>query len=1312
MIAQIVRARIVSPIDNSRLQYLPKNTHPLARTEYDQGPAPASLAMDRMLLVLTASADRRQAPDELVKAQQDKASPQYHRWLTPQQFGEQFGAADTDIQKISAWLAAQGFQVGRVANGKNLIEFSGTAQQIQQAFHTSIHKYVVDGKAHWANSSDPHIPVAFAPLIAGISTLHDFRTAPQIAALKQQAAKVKTAGAYPATTLTTGEHALSPGDFGHIYSLSLLWGYPFPYSPSIAVVARTNINIQDVQDFDNTFSLPQNLPQVVLNGPDPGDLGGGEEAEAVLDASWSTALAPTLTVKLVVSQSTNSTDGVLLSEEYIVDNNLADVMTESFGTCEANFTQAQAEFFSSLAQQAAAQGITYTVAAGDSGAEGCDNPDTEKTATGPLSVNMLASTPYDIAVGGTQFNEGANSSVYWSSGYFGLTTASFYIPEVAWNESCNGATCGSAAGIWAGGGGRSILFAKPDWQTGVAGIPDDGARDLPDVSLTSAAHDFYLICLDGSCSTKYGEGYFAGIAGTSAATPSFAAIMVQVIQQTNSRQGQAAGVLYRLAANQNLAACGSATIAQAILADSYFSNCIFNDITSGNNAVPGETGYDAGSAAYQAGVGYDLATGLGSVNAYQLALAWNNVPTPAPQIRVGIESPSAQNSSVIGLATFSGWALADNGWVRTVAISVDSVPYGNATYGASRADICALYPAPNCSNVGWSFSMDTTKLAAGQHSMSATITTDSGQTYTSSSPFTVANWTSSNPMRTSIDVPNISSGVFSGTANFGGWAIDSLSAVSQVAVTIDGVSRGLAEYGGDRPDVCRAHPGEAGCPYVGWNFALDTTALPDGSHTIAVTSTTAVGQHSTVSANFITGNNPGNILTASIDQPGAQSGVFAGVAAFGGWAITTSIPISSVAVTIDGVAYGSAVYGGSRPDVCKAHPNRPACPNVGWNFALDTTKLINGQHVLGITAVAAGGQFATLSRAYSVSNPTPASPVVIGIDLPSPQNQILLGQNTFSGWALDTSDSIGTVSAAIDGSPYGVVSYGAARPDVCALYPGAPNCPSVGWSLPVDTTLLANGVHTLTVTAAGAQTNTLSATFLVSNWATQNPMKLSIDYPNSRSGPLSGQLGIGGWAIDQLAALGQVTVAVDNVPLGNAFLGGSRPDVCAVFANAIGCPNVGWNYYLDTTLFGDGAHTLAVAGTTTGGRSSTFTGSFEVANGSTSPLRVSIDIPNSTQTSTGTAAVGGWALDKSGAQIVNVEILVDGMLNGTAIYGGGRSDVCAHYSTAGGCPNVGWNYNLDTTPFANGTHTLAARATSADGNQYTVSSTFSVANQP
>ena len=591
--------------------------------------------MERMLLVLKPTAEQQQTLGTLIEKLHDPASPVFHQWLTPTEFGQRFGASSADIEAIVQWLQFHGFRVDNVANSKLAIAFSGTASQVETAFHTAIWRISVNGEEHWANINDPSIPQAIAPVVAGISTLHDFRAKSHLVSRNQTAAYQPQPGA----NLSGGQHGLSPGDYAIIYNIKPLYQTGINGSGvTIAVVGRSNFNVQDVIDFRSLFGLAANPPQIVLNGPDPGDLGGGEELEAVLDASWSGATAPAATIKFVLSQSTNTTDGVDLSSQYIIDHNLAAVMTESFGSCEANYTQAQATMINASAQQAVAQGITYLVSTGDSGSAGCDDPGSETVATGPLSVNMLAASPYVLAVGGTEFNDVNASSTYWAGqNGTGIVSALSYIPENVWNESCAASATCTNPGIWAAGGGASGFFSKPSWQTGVAGIPADGSRDIPDVSMTAAAgRDPYLVCIGGSC---HGGRQVGLVGGTSAATPSMAGVIALVNQKLQGRQGQANYVLYRLAAQQQVSQCnGSFTGGLPA------SSCIFNDVTSGNNDVPGETGFGTAHPSYNSGAGYDLATGLGSVNATNLVNSWASAAGPVV----------VHNPSVISLTPVTG----------------------------------------------------------------------------------------------------------------------------------------------------------------------------------------------------------------------------------------------------------------------------------------------------------------------------------------------------------------------------------------------------------------------------------------------------------------------------------------------------------------------------------------------------------------------------------------------------------------------------------------------------------------------------------
>jgi hypothetical protein len=607
----------IGAIDESSLVVLHGNRHPLATPANDRGEAAADLPMERMLLVLTRDSAAESALQSLIASQQDKSSPDFHAWLSPDQFGKRFGVSPADIQKLTGWLGSHGFRVNRIGQGRMTIEFSGTAGQVKDAFHTAIHSYVVNGEKHYANASDPQIPASLASVVAGINTLHNFRKKSAIRVLGK-ASRIANSGMWQPEFTFSGsagvEHFLAPGDFAKIYNTAPLYQNGIDGTgQSIAIVARNNINLSDVQIFRIAFGLPINDPQIILDGPDPGNLTGPEETEADLDVEWSGAIAPKATIKFVVSASTNSTDGVDLSSLYIVDNNLAPVLSASFGQCEQTLGQTENTFFNSLWEQAAAQGITAVISSGDNGPAGCDSDTQTTPAAQGLAVNGLASTPFNIAVGGTQFNENGADSTYWSATNGpDQTSALGYIPEVVWNESCADPNVCGVASLFASSGGASTLYSKPSWQAGL-GVPNDGKRDLPDVSLDAAAgHDGYLLCQDGICTTNASGQLINAelVGGTSAAAPTFAAILALIAQKTNSRQGQANFVLYPLAAAQNAANCSSTSPPQ--------SQCIFNDITVGNNNVPGQTGFSATP-------GYDLATGWGSVNVANLAANWKNV---------------------------------------------------------------------------------------------------------------------------------------------------------------------------------------------------------------------------------------------------------------------------------------------------------------------------------------------------------------------------------------------------------------------------------------------------------------------------------------------------------------------------------------------------------------------------------------------------------------------------------------------------------------------------------------------------------------
>jgi hypothetical protein len=726
-------ARITQAVDEANLTILKGNTYFLARAKYDRGAAPSSLPMNRMLLVLQRSPQQESALEQLLDQQQDQSSPNYHQWLTPQQFGQQFGPSDQDVEKITSWLQSHGFQVASISNGRTVIEFSGTAGQVQEAFNTAIHKYSVPSKSgaledHWANSADPSIPTALAPVVAGIDTLHNFpRKAMHVVGgaytKNTETGIIKPLG--PATSATSswttgcGQQTcyfLGPYDFAAIYNVSALWnGSPAidGTGQTIAIIGESDVDFKDIEGFQNMFGLPTKDPVLVLDGPDPGVV-GGDETESDLDLEWSGSVAKGAIIDFVIAATTNTTLGVDLAAQHAVDHNIAPIISESYGICELGVGTTGNQFYSGLWQQAAAQGITVLIAAGDSGSAGCDSQDNPPPAPAEygLQVSGFASTPYNVAVGGTDFNDLSNPSTYWNASNAATTQASAkgYIPEIPWDDSCTSiaivffgyssnalTSCNNQnlldVAVWTvgGSGGKSACtvndgnnpsscsggYGKPSWQTG-KGVPSDGKRDLPDVALFASggyiSGSAYIICEadfnnnhQPYCSAQNQE--FLTVGGTSASTPSFAGIMSMVVQKTASRQGNANYILYQLAAQSGASCTSSGTPA---------STCIFYDITTGTNAMPcddtGAAPVNCGPAGglgigiltgYNSTAGYDLTTGLGSVNAANLVNKWSTITSAL--------KPSATTLSL------NPTTSVPHGTAVTVHIGVTPTPPGTGT---------------------------------------------------------------------------------------------------------------------------------------------------------------------------------------------------------------------------------------------------------------------------------------------------------------------------------------------------------------------------------------------------------------------------------------------------------------------------------------------------------------------------------------------------------------------------------------------------------------------------------------------------------
>ena len=674
--AQSTPARITQRIDDSKVVALKGSTLAVVRVASDRGKVADSLALERLQLVLSRSPQQESALRMLLNQQQDKTSPNYHKWLTPEQFGQKFGLAESDVQAVANWLEAQGFRVTNITRGRTAIEFSGDAGTVSKTFHTEIHNYFVNGQAHIANAGDLQIPSALSRVVAGIASLHNFFPKPQYLRKETSASIVHKDGTpIRSITLSDGSHALGPDDYATIYNIQPLYAANVTGAGrTIAVLGVTDIVDTDVSDFDAVFGLPGSNYTVVHNGTDPGIVDSGDQFESTLDNEWAGATGRGAQIKFVVSGSTETEFGTDLSAQYVIENNLADVMTVSYGACEAEFNAAGAQFEQDIAEQAAAQGITYMASTGDAGAEGCDSPNFETVANGPITVNLPAATPFNVAVGGTEFNEGAGTFWNTSNNASGGSAMS-YIPEDTWNESCaEGAPNCVAANIAAGSGGVSELYGLPTWQQGI-GVPlgpaNQAGRGVPDVSLSAAGHDSYFICFEGSCQSTQDPSVVL-VSGTSASTPSFAGIMSLVDQGTSSRQGQADYVLYKLAAGETLSSCNGSS--QSGLPA---SSCIFNDVTVGNNSVPGETGYGNANSDYQAGVGWDAASGLGSVNVNNLVTQWNSVSFNSTTTKLQVSAASAApNQSVSAQINVTSGSGTPSGDVSVVATADDGTALG------------------------------------------------------------------------------------------------------------------------------------------------------------------------------------------------------------------------------------------------------------------------------------------------------------------------------------------------------------------------------------------------------------------------------------------------------------------------------------------------------------------------------------------------------------------------------------------------------------------------------------------------------------
>lgn len=674
------QSRIAQAIDASQFAPVRGNVHPMARPESDRGRVGVNETISGSV-DFRLSAQQHADLNTLLAQQQDPSSPLYHKWVTPEQYGSRFGLSTGDLAKVTDWLQSQGLTVTRVARAGTAVFFAGTAGQVEYAFHTELHNYFVNGKMKYANASVPSVPVALSDVVLGIRGLNNFR--PQ-----SHRSMIRTTRPSPDfTSASTGNHFLAPEDFATIYNVNGLYDAGFDGTgQKIAIVGQTAINTADMDAFRSASGLAKNDPQLLLV-PSSGTSTtcSGDIGEADLDVEWSGAVAKNSTIVFVFvgvdsgKTCDTTSKSVFDSLNYAVDNNVAPVISTSYGFCEAGLGTATVNMLQSLAQQANAQGQTITAASGDDGAADCDegaNNTPPTIATQGLAVDAPASLPEVTGVGGTEFNGDVSApATFWNtSNDSNNGSVLSYIPETTWNDTSQDIAGGG--GFSATGGGASTMFAKPSWQTG-SGVPADGKRDVPDVALNASAdHDGYLLCSQGNCTNGFRDasGNLSIVGGTSVGAPTFAGIVALINQATQVN--------------------GQGNINPSLYAVSASTPAVYHDIKTGNNKVPCTKGTtdcpNGGTIGFGAGAGYDQVTGLGSVDALKLVTAWPGfssflVASDPPVLSVAGGQPATTALTITSTNDFSGTvnlSCSSSSARASCTVSPASVVIGSGTSAA------------------------------------------------------------------------------------------------------------------------------------------------------------------------------------------------------------------------------------------------------------------------------------------------------------------------------------------------------------------------------------------------------------------------------------------------------------------------------------------------------------------------------------------------------------------------------------------------------------------------------------------------------
>jgi hypothetical protein len=1353
--------RILKPLDSRNVVLLADSSHPRARPEWDEGPVEASFAMNRLALRFRPTSAQQEALDRFLAELKNPASPRFHQWIDRKEFGARYGLTDHDLDAAADWLVSEGFSIGRRTDDHLSIYFSGTAEQVERVFRTKIHRYRVEDEEFYANATDISIPAEVDGILYLVSGLDDVRPKPHVRVEKRVHA--------PSPDYTiSGAHALVPADVAEIYGFSSLYSYDAGSgntSPSIngagmvvAVIGQTTYTASDITNFRTLSGLTTNAPVNYLY-PSSGTAvaSGNDIPEAILDLEWTGAVARDATINYVYAASGYTAFDAF---EYACESpdlvGYPEVITISYGACEPANSASVANYLQLVVNSANTNGTTVVAATGDSGPAGCDTAFSSSAAWSKsgLAVQLPASIPAVTGAGGAEFNEGSGT-YWWTGNDAGYESAKSYIPEESWNDTS------SSHGLAAGTGGSSIRFSKPSWQTGT-GVGDGGYRYVPDIAMSASPyHDAYMVCLTDSsqgiatCASGHGWDNSAGttyetVGGTSAAAPVFAgflALMNQAMGTLAYDAGYAKGLgdintnLYDMAADKD------ASIA-------------FNDITAGNNIVPcdaGLTGCVNGQFGFDAGVGYDEVTGLGSINAWNF---WYFYPT-ATTAKLSV-SPSAAapgNTVTLSATVSTGDRIGPNitGGVEffegstelvshgiTSNISTDGgIMTGTASYSLTTLDagvdtLKVVYTGDTTYGTSTSGSVTITIASLAVSPSSLTTTANTSQTFTgsggtqSSYAWSLSN-NRSNATLTSCTTGSTTCSYKSG-ATTGVTDVltmtDSLSNSTSVNIIVNaplalspsaetmaqGDTSTFTASGGTGSYTWSVSPSGAGVTVSSAGVVTATSTATSGSYTVTVTDTGSSSATATLTLDTKLSLSPTTTVTI------AQGDTYSSFAASGGtgsntWSVSptgTGVTVSSTGV----VAATSTATTGSYTVTVKDSFGDTASDTVTVNAKLSvsptTLTITQGDSSSAITASGGVGTD-TWSISPSGAGVTVSAGVVTATSTATTGSYTVTATDTLS----NTASTAVTVNAKLAISPATTVTI--AQGD-SSTFTASGGTGSNTWSLSpsgAGVSVSSSGVVTATTTATtGSYTVTVKDSFgnTASDTVTVNA-KLALSPSTSvtitrgdtySSFVASGGVGTDTWSIAPSGAGVSISSAGVVTASSTATTGSYTVTVTDTLSNTA-----------TGTIVVNAALTLSPSTTVTIAQGDTYS-SFVASGGtgsntwSISPSSTGVSVSSAgVVTATSTATTESYAVtvkdsfgnSASDTVVVNAKLSVAPSTTVTIAQG----DTYSSFTSSGGVGAITWS----VSPSGAGV-TVSSRAvtatTSATSGSYTITATDTLNN--